>query len=70
MILRTSLYITLREKDIRNINEQLQEMGNWPQGSKMHLEVSEEENGGNGREAMCEAVIAENLPELKKDVSL
>lgn len=38
-------------------------MGNWPQGSKIFLiEVSEEQNGGNGREAMFEAVIAENLP--------
>lgn len=44
-------------------------MGNWPQGSKIYLFEVSEENGWNGREAMFEAVIAENLPELKKDVS-
>lgn len=53
---------------IRHINEQWKEMGNWPQGSKIYL-IEVPENGGNGREAMFEAIVAENLPELKKNVS-
>ena len=45
-------------------------MENLPQGFKIYLLGISEEHEGNGREAVFEATIAENLPELKKDMSL
>lgn len=44
--------------------------GNLPHGSKICLGGVSEECGGNGTEAVFEGAIAENLPELKKDMSL
>lgn len=37
-------------------------------GSNLHTIAISEENGGNGREAIFEEIIAENSPELKTDL--
>lgn len=45
-------------------------MENLPPGSQRYLGGVSEEHGGNGREAVFEAAIAGDLPELKKYMSL
>lgn len=52
----------------KNIKGQLRDREGGLKGSNIHSTAIPEEDGGHGREAILEEIVAENLPELKTDL--
>lgn len=55
-------------KRFKKYKGQLRDMEDGLKGSNIHPIAIPEQDGGNGREAIFEEIIAENFPDLKTDL--